>query len=85
MDKDKNPYLCILAYAFVESKLALEFVSEAHGIKDIPVDTTMAVHLNSSETRLYQINAHFDYVLKISRTAGFPYISNIICNPKNDM
>lgn len=47
MEDDKNPYICILAYSFVESKASLEFVSEASGIKDVPIDTTTAVSMKA--------------------------------------
>lgn len=47
MENDKNQYICILAYAFVESKASIEFVSEVSDIKNIPVDTTTAVTLRN--------------------------------------
>lgn len=84
MENDKNQYICILAYAFVESKASIEFVSEVSDIKNIPVDTTTAVTLRNQETRVYQLNAHFEFFVKIARTSGFPYISRKLCDPKND-
>lgn len=47
MENDKNQYICILAYSFVESKASIEFVSEMSDIKSIPIDTTTAVTLRS--------------------------------------
>lgn len=43
MENDKNPYICILAYAFIESKGSIEYVSETSDIKSIPIDTTSAI------------------------------------------
>jgi hypothetical protein len=59
MEGDKSPYICILAYAYLESKFSIEFVSEVTDIKDIPIDTTTAVSLKRDEMRLFQVNAHF--------------------------
>ena len=74
-----------MGYSYTESKFALEFISEANDIKDIPLDTTMAVSMKKSTTRFFQINNHFESYFKISRNAGFPYIAKKICNPINDM
>lgn len=48
MEKDKSPYLCILAHAFSESKIAIEFASEISDIKNLQIDTNTPVKLKSS-------------------------------------
>ena len=85
MESDKNPYICILAYAYTESKFSIEYVSESTNIKDIPLNTAMAVHMKKEESRMFQLNANSKSFLKIERTSGFPYISTKLCSPVKDM
>lgn len=40
--------------------------------------------MKREQTKLFQLNAHFEYFLKISRTSGFPYISKKLCDPKKE-
>lgn len=85
MDSDKSPYLCILAKSYSDSKFSIEYVSEATNIKDIPLNTAMAVKIKKDDTRIFQLDAHFKFYLKIARTSGFPYISKKLCSPVKDM
>ena len=49
------------------------------------MNTAMSVSIKKDETRMFQISASYKFFLKISRTAGFPYISKTLCSPVKDM
>ena len=85
MSDDKNTYLCILSYAYSDSKFSFEFVPEAKEVKTLQLDTTTTVNLLASQARVFQVHASFEFYLKISRVTGFPYISKKFCDKPEEM
>jgi hypothetical protein len=53
MSDDKNTYLCILSYAYSDSKFSFEFVPEAKEVKTLQLDTTTTVNLLASQARVF--------------------------------
>lgn len=79
MNNDKNKYICILANAYLDSKFSIEYSSDNQLIKHLTADSYLTKKLEAHQTAYFQMDGAQEMVIKITRTSGFPYLSNKIC------
>lgn len=58
MGQDRNIYLCLLAKAYTNSKLSIEYASDEDSIKILDMDSFETVEIDKSATKLYQVSAN---------------------------
>ena len=83
MNEDKNPYLCILAEAYLDSKFSIEYSSEKGLIKQLTLDNLYTEKIDR-QGKMLQVDATQEFTVKISRTVGFPYYSHVFCKSTDD-
>ena len=83
MNEDKNPYLCILAQSYMDSKFSIEYSTEKGLIKQLNLDSFYTEKVGK-EDRLLQVDATQEFSLKITRTNGFPYFAYQTCKSTED-
>lgn len=84
MGEDRNIYLCLLAKAYTNTKLSLEYTSDEDSIKILDMDSFETATLDKSTTKLYQVSANQEYYIKFTRNKGFPFVSFAKCTQGND-
>lgn len=84
MNLDKNPYICILAQAYLDSKFSIEYISDDGLIKQLTVDNFYTQKSERGKVTYLQIDASQEFTVKITRNEGFPYISHTICKSGDD-
>lgn len=84
LDDDKNPYICILAEAFMDSKFSIQFISDEGLIKQLMLDSFSVHKSDKPEDSYFQIDGTQEFTIKITRSSGFPYIDNVVCKSGND-
>lgn len=57
MNLDKNPYICIEAQAYIDSKFSIEYVSDDGIIKQLSVDNFYTQKSEKGKVTLLQIDA----------------------------
>jgi hypothetical protein len=57
MNLDKNPYICILAQAFLDSKFSIEYVTDDGLIKQLTLDNFYTQKSESGKVTILQIDA----------------------------
>lgn len=58
MGEDRNIYLCLLAKAYTNTKLSLEYTSDEDSIKILDMDSFETVSVDKLTTKLYQVSAN---------------------------
>lgn len=84
MGEDRNIYLCLLAKAYTNTKLSIEYTSDEDSIKILDMDSFETVDVDKSSTKLYQVSANQEYYIKFTRNKGFPFVSFAKCTQGND-
>ena len=84
MNADKNPYICILAQAFLDSKFSIEYASDDGLIKQLMLDSFYTVKSKAGEETFFQVDNSQEFTIKLTRTNGFPYLTHTICKAGDD-
>jgi len=79
MNEDKNPYICILAKAYQDSKFSIEYTSENNIMQQVRLDS-FYVKSKANEVTILQVDGTQEFSLKVTRTEGFPYIAYKVCS-----
>lgn len=56
MNEDKNPYLCILAEAYLDSKFSIEYSSDNNIIKQLTLDNFYTHKSAKDTTKIFQLD-----------------------------
>jgi hypothetical protein len=79
MNEDKNPYICILAKAYQDSKISIEYTADDEIMKQVMLDSFHTVKSETNQVSLLQVDATSEFSLKVTRNEGFPYLSYKLC------
>ncbi len=80
MEEDGNVYLCLVARGLQDGKFSIEYVSDRKEIQMLHTNSFQSVALDTNETKIYQIEGYMQFVAKIIRTRGYPYLDIKKCN-----
>lgn len=81
---DRNPYICILAQAYLDSKFSIEYISDDGLIKQLTLDTFYTLKSEAGKVSYMQVDASQEFKVKITRTDGYPYLSHTLCTSGDD-
>jgi hypothetical protein len=56
-----------------DGKFSIEYVSGKNEVQLIHLDSFQKIKLEANESKIYQIEGHYDFVVKIIRRSGYPY------------
>jgi hypothetical protein len=84
MNLEKNPYICILAQAYLDSKFSIEYVSDDGLIKQLMLDNFYTQKSDSGKATYFQIDGSQEFQVKITRNEGFPFLAHTICKSGDD-
>lgn len=85
MSEDKHPYICILARAASDSKFSIEYDSNDEIINQLQLDSSYVHKGTANSAKIFQIDASQEFKLKITRSAGFPFIDQALCKSNEDL
>ena len=74
MNDDNNLYLCTSVHSDSGCKFTIEYTSEDDGFKEIPIDTYEEIKLSQNDAKYYKISGEMEFIAKITRNSGFPFI-----------
>lgn len=63
----------------------MEYDSNEEIIIQIIIDTSYVHKANAGDVKIFQADASNEFVIKVTRNEGFPYIDKVVCNETTDL
>ena len=74
IENDTSLYMCLSIKTESNAKFSLEYLTSNSDVKHIHLDTFEETVLKTGEVKVFEIEGYLDFVLKVMKKSGYPFI-----------
>lgn len=74
-----------MARALTDTKFSIEYDSSDEIMNQLTLDTSYVHKALAKTVKIFQVDATQEFKLKITRSAGFPFIDKALCKSNEDL